>query len=154
MKTNIILVNYNSLFDEEFYFILDKSIQVLPGKYNLLEIKKIIQQTININFDFDLFACADNTEPFIINSLRLNNNDNIHIDKTGKIILLTKSKKNYILSGQLTIKTNETLGNLNVNKVKRQIKLKKLSNYEQIIYDYHPHRTNLSRYPLLILSRL
>ncbi len=153
MTINIILVNYNSLFDEEFYFMWDKSIQVLPGKYNLLEIKKIIHQIFKINVDFDLFACANNTEPFILNTLKLNNNDVIHVDKTGQIILFTKSK-NYILSCQLTIRTHQLLENLNIKKVKRQVKLKKLSEYEKIIFDYHPHRLNLSRYPLLILSRL
>ncbi len=153
MTLNIKLINYNSLFDEEFYYEFKKSIQVLPGNYKLDDVKNIINQTYNNNLVSNLFVCAENAEPFIFNSLKLNDSDNIFINELGKIILIRKCKT-YILSNQLIIKIIQSSENLNFSKVKRQNKLKKLSEYEKIIYDYHPHRLNLSKYPLLILSRL
>ncbi len=153
MTLIIKLINYCSLFDEEFYYEFKHSIQVLPGNYKLDDLKKIIHQTFNNNFVSNLFVCAENTEPFIFNSLKLNDSDNIFINELGKIILITKSKT-YILSNQLIIKTIQLTENYIFNKFIRKNKLKKLSEYEKIIYNYHPHRSNLSRYPLLILSRL
>ena len=153
--TAIKIINYISLFDELNYYELDKQVYLVPSIYKLSTLKEVFVYQLEIN-DFsilDIFVCQDNLEPFIFNSIKLNEKDNIQIDSTGRIFLLKSNLPKIILSNQIVIRFQNNL-KINNNKIERKQQVSKLTDFEKIIYDYHPNRSNLSRYPLLILSRL
>lgn len=94
---------------------------------------------------------SEELEPFIYNSIKLNDGDEIIIDNKNKLV---RKSKRYVLSNKLIIRFQELKPDVKIKKIKRTHIINKLTNFEKIIYDYHPNRSNLSKYPLLILSRL
>ena len=69
----------------------------------------------------------------------------------GNINVIQKAGYNGIKYDVYKSQYNIKIENAIVDAVKTWLPYLKI---EKIIFDYHPHRLNLSRYPLLILSRL
>ena len=94
MVLNITLLNYNCLFDNEYLFEFDKKIDVTCDIYKLESITEIIMNQIQIknNLIFEVFVCSDNLEPYISNSIKINDKDEIAFNTNGKIVLTRKSK--------------------------------------------------------------